>query len=42
MSMVGEDLNKLRGDLMTSRSPKKLKDLLKLITPPMGINQLKT
>ena len=37
MSMVGEDLKKFRAELMKSRSPKQLKDLLKLITPPKGV-----
>ena len=37
MSMVGKDLKKFRAELMKSRSPKQLKDLLKLITPPNGV-----
>ena len=39
MSMVGEDHKKFRADLMKSRSPKKLEDLLNLITPPMGVRR---
>ena len=39
MSMVGEDIKKFRVHLMKSRSPKQLKDLLKLITPPKSIRR---
>ena len=39
MSLVGKDLKKFRADLMKSRSPMQLKDLLKQITPPKSIKR---
>ena len=34
MSLVGEDLKKFRAELKKLKSPKQLRELLKLITPP--------
>ena len=34
MSLIGEDLEKFRAELKKLKSPKQLRELLKLITPP--------
>ena len=37
MSLVGEDLKKFRVEIMISKCPNQLKDLLKRITSPKGV-----
>jgi len=39
MEMVGKELKELRSELMKSKSPKQLKELLKRITPPKGVRR---
>ena len=39
ITLVGNKMKTFRNDLMKKKSPKSLKDLMKLITPPKGIRK---
>ena len=39
MDMVGKELKEFRSELMTSKSPKQLMEVLKHIKPPKGVHR---